>query len=78
MLFVLSAPLFFEFGLISDSYNTTEWPEKFSGENYSVYHADNAAGQNKHKTMLHYLSWRCFKRLNKEISLHFMTAGHTK
>ena len=45
---------------------------------YSLFHADNAAGQNKNKTMLHYLSWRSFKGLNTEISLHFMTAGHTK
>ena len=52
--------------------------EKSYGEKYSVFHADNAAGQNKNKTMLHYLSWRCFKGLNTEISLHFMTAGHTK
>ena len=65
-LFVLSEPFFFEFGLISESYcietsNTKEWPERSYGENYSVFHADNAAGQNKHKTMLYYLSWRCFK-----------------
>ena len=51
-LFVLSAPLFFDFGLFSESSITKEWPEKSYGENYSAYHADNAAGQNKHKTML--------------------------
>ena len=52
--------------------------EKSYGEKYAVFHADNAAGQNKNKTMLHYLSWRCFKGLNTEIKLHFMTPGHTK
>ena len=82
-LFVLSEPSFFEFGLISESYcietsKTKEWPEKSYGENFSVFHADNAAGQNKHKTMLHYLPWHCFKWLNTEISLHFMNAGHIK
>ena len=51
--------------------------EKLYGEKYAVFHADNAAGQNKNKTMLHYLSWRCFKALNTEIKLHFMTPGHT-
>ena len=51
---------------------------KSYGEKYSIFHSDNAAGKNKNKIMLHYLSWRCFKGLNTEISLHFMTAGHTK
>ena len=52
--------------------------EKSYGEKYAVFHADNAAGQNKNKTMIHYLLWRCFKGLNTEIKLHFMTPGHTK
>ena len=41
-------------------------------------HADNAVGQNKNKTMLHYLTWRCAKEFHKNIQLHFMIAGHTK
>ena len=52
--------------------------EKSYGEICPVFHADNAEGQNKNKMMIHYLSWRCFKGLNTEINLHFMTPGHTK
>lgn len=42
------------------------------------FHADNSVGQNKNKTTLHYLLWRCAKGLHKTISLHFMIAGHTE
>ena len=41
-------------------------------------HADNCAGQNKNKTMLWYLLWRCANKLNTDILLSFMLAGHTK
>ncbi|CAG2253972.1 unnamed protein product [Mytilus edulis] len=42
------------------------------------FHADNSVGQNKNKTTLHYLLWRCAKGLHKTINLHFMIAGHTE
>ena len=41
-------------------------------------HADNCVGQNKNKTTLHYLAWRCLNRFHRKINLHFMIAGHTK
>ncbi|CAG2190974.1 unnamed protein product [Mytilus edulis] len=48
------------------------------GEKACHFHADNSVGQNKNKTTLHYLLWRCGKGLHKTINLHFMIAGHTK
>ena len=51
---------------------------KSYGEKGARFHCDNCAGQNKNKTTLHYLSWRCAKGLNTELSIHFMTVGHTK
>ena len=51
---------------------------KSYGEKEINFHCDNCAGQNKNKTMLHYLSWRCARGLNTSIKIHFMIAGHTK
>ena len=51
---------------------------KSYGEKEINLHCDNCAGQNKNKTMLHYLSWRCARGLNTSIKIHFMIAGHTK
>ena len=48
------------------------------GENEINFHCDNCSEQNKNKTMLHYLSWRCAKGLNTSIKVNFMIAGHTK
>ncbi|KAK3105662.1 hypothetical protein FSP39_002952 [Pinctada imbricata] len=48
------------------------------GEKGAQFHCDNCAGQNKNKTMLHYLSWRCAKGFNDELNMHFMIVGHTK
>ncbi|XP_062614900.1 uncharacterized protein LOC134276644, partial [Saccostrea cucullata] len=48
------------------------------GEIACHLHADNCVGQNKNKTTLHYLAWRCCTGRHKEIQLHFMIAGHTK
>nr|XP_034309101.1 uncharacterized protein LOC117683615 [Crassostrea gigas] len=48
------------------------------GEIACHFHADNCVGQNKNKTTLHYLAWRCCTGRHKEIKLHFMIAGHTK
>nr|XP_022302539.1 uncharacterized protein LOC111110356 [Crassostrea virginica] len=51
---------------------------KSHGEIGCHLHADNCVGQNKNKTTLHYLAWRCLNRFHKKINLHFMIAGHTK
>ncbi|XP_062616042.1 uncharacterized protein LOC134277748 [Saccostrea cucullata] len=48
------------------------------GEAVCHLHADNCVGQNKNKTTLHYLAWRCLSGLHRKIYLHFMIAGHTK
>ena len=41
-------------------------------------HADNCAGQNKNKTVLAYLSWRCATGLSDDVQLSFMRVGHTR
>ena len=41
-------------------------------------HADNCMGQNKNKTVLGYLMWRCATGLNDRIGLSFMRVGHTR
>ena len=51
---------------------------KSYGEKEVNFHCDNCVGQNKNKSMLHYLSWRCARGLNTSIKIHFMIAGHTK
>ena len=48
------------------------------GEKECFLHADNCAGQNKNKTVLAYLAWRCLKGLHERICLSFMIAGHTR
>ena len=39
--------------------------------------ADNCTGQNKNKTNLGYLAWRCATALSEQIELSFMRVGHT-
>ena len=41
-------------------------------------HADNCRGQNKNKSVVAYLCWRCIVGLHKEITYTFMPAGHTR
>ena len=41
-------------------------------------HADNCTGQNKNKTVLAYLAWRCATGLSDDITLSFMRVGHTR
>ena len=41
------------------------------------FHADNCTGQNKNKTVLGYLAWRCVTGLSEQIELSFMRVGHT-
>ena len=48
------------------------------GEKECDLHADNCAGQNKNKTIMAYLAWHAIVGLHEKISLHFMTAGHTR
>ena len=48
------------------------------GETTLHLHADNCSGQNKNKFVMQYLVWRVLARLNKDIELSFMVAGHTK
>ena len=48
------------------------------GEKGCQLHADNCAGQNKNKTVMAYLAWRCMVGLHEKISLSFMIAGHTR
>ena len=42
------------------------------------FHADNCSGQNKNKTVLAYLAWRCATGLSDDITLSFMRVGHTR
>lgn len=48
------------------------------GEKGCVLHADNCAGQNKNRSVVGYLAWRCMTGLHKEIQLSFMVVGHTR
>ena len=48
------------------------------GEKGVVFHADNCYGQNKNKTVLHYMMWRIANGLNENITVNFMEPGHTK
>ena len=48
------------------------------GERECFLHADNCGGQNKNKTVVAYLAWRCLKGLHTKITLSFMIAGHTR
>ena len=40
------------------------------------FHADNCTGQNKNKTVLGYLAWRCATGLSEQMELSFMRVGH--
>eukprot|EP00117_Sycon_ciliatum_P037522 scpid33362/ scgid28055/ len=48
------------------------------GEKACILHADNCGGQNKNKTVLAYLPWRCILGLHERMNLRFMIAGHTR
>eukprot|EP00117_Sycon_ciliatum_P019832 scpid38438/ scgid5141/ len=48
------------------------------GEEQCILSADNCCGQNKNKTVVSYLAWRCMSGLHKCIELHFMITGHTR
>ena len=48
------------------------------GESKLELHADNCGGQNKNKTVVAYLCWRCIVGLHREILYTFMPAGHTR
>ena len=48
------------------------------GETDVFLHCDNCTGQNKNRTMLHYLLWRCMTGLHTKITLSFLIVGHTK
>ena len=41
-------------------------------------HADNCTGQNKNKSVLAYLMWRCLTGHSSSIELSFMRVGHTR
>jgi hypothetical protein len=49
-----------------------------NGEEACYLHADNCAGQNKNKSLLAYLAWRCIVGLHRQISFSFMITGHTR
>ena len=43
------------------------------------FHADNCVGQNnKNRTVIGYMLWRCMSGLSDEIQLNFMRVGHTR
>ena len=42
------------------------------------FHADNCVGQNKNRTVLAYMLWRCAVGLSNSIELSFMRVGHTR
>ena len=48
------------------------------GEIFLMLHADNASGQNKNNYVMWYLHWRILTERNKDISISFLIAGHTK
>ena len=48
------------------------------GEKSCVLHADNCAGQNKNRSVIAYLAWRCMTGLHEDIQLCFMVVGHTR
>ena len=43
-----------------------------------VFHADNCVGQNKNRTVVGYMLWRCMCGLSEDIELNFMRVGHTR
>ena len=48
------------------------------GEKSCVLHADNCAGQNKNRSVIGYLAWRCMTGHHENIQLSFMVVGHTR
>ena len=42
------------------------------------FHADNCVGQNKNRTVVGYMLWRCMCGLSDEVELNFMQVGHTR
>jgi hypothetical protein len=48
------------------------------GEKKVWLHADNCVGQNKNNILMWYLAWRVMNGLHDEITISFMTTGHTK
>ncbi|XP_070552474.1 uncharacterized protein [Ptychodera flava] len=48
------------------------------GERGCHCNADNCAGQNKNKTVIHYFCYRTSTGLHDEINYHFLEPGHTK
>ena len=49
------------------------------GKKLVIYlHADNCGGQNKNKTVLAYLAWRCIVGLHRQITFSFMITGLTR
>ncbi len=48
------------------------------GETAAHLHCNNCSGQNKNKTMLWYMLWRCLNGMHVSVELHFMVVGHTK
>ena len=49
-----------------------------NGEEACYLHGDNCSGQNKNKTVLAYLAWRCIVGLHRQITFSFMITGHTR
>ena len=52
--------------------------ENNTSSNQHLLHADNATGQNKNNTVIHYLAWRVLTERNPTIKISFMIVGHTK
>ena len=49
-----------------------------NGEEACCLHADNCCGQNKNKTVMAYLAWRCITGRHHQITISFMITGHTR
>ena len=49
-----------------------------NGEEECYLHADNCGGQNKNKTVMAYLAWRCITGIHRQITLSFMITGNTR
>ena len=48
------------------------------GEKGCILSADNCGGQNKNRTIVAYLAWRCIVGLHESVTYDFMLAGHTR
>ena len=62
--------------VVSLLHHYLEW--KTSVGQHLLLHADNATGQNKNNTVIHYLMWRVLTGRNPTIKISFMISGHTK